>query len=75
LCFANAQPSYEIHALVRDDSLTHVTMATLVDDPTIRPGNRIFRRRQGAVDCGALPQNHAHVVVGATAGGQVLTYR
>lgn len=56
-----------LYSLVRDAAYVHVTMGTLIDDPTIRPAAHIFvgSKAPWFVIADGLPQYAEH----ATAGG------
>jgi hypothetical protein len=56
-----------LYSVVRDGAFAHVTMGTLVDDPTIRPTSHIFvgSKAPWFTIADGLPQYHEHA---ATAG-------
>lgn len=47
-----------LYSLVRDGAYVHVTLGTLIDEPTIRPSAHIFAGSKAAWDiiCDGLPQ-------------------
>lgn len=60
-----------LYSVVRDGSFVHVTMGTLVDDPSIRPTKHIFvgSKARWFTITDDLPQYKEHVVVAGPAGG------
>jgi hypothetical protein len=61
-----------LYSVVRDGNFVHVTMGTLVDDPTIRPTKHIFvgSKAPWFAITDDLPQYQEHVVVAGPGGGE-----
>jgi len=59
-----------LYSVVRDGAFVHVTMGTLVDDPTIRPTEHIFvsSKTPWFTISDDLPQYEEHVVVAGPPG-------
>jgi hypothetical protein len=62
-----------LYSVVRGGSYVHVTMGTLLDDPTIRPTKHIFvgSKAPWFTITDDLPQYQEHVVVAGSGGGEV----
>lgn len=59
-----------LYSVVRDGRFVHVTMGTLVDDPSIRPSKHIFVASKAPwfTITDNLPQYEEHVVAGKSRG-------
>jgi hypothetical protein len=62
-----------LFSVVRDGRFVHVTMGTLIDDPTIRPTKHIFvgSKAPWFTITDDLPQYHEHAVVARLGGAEV----
>jgi hypothetical protein len=62
-----------LYSVVRDGAFVHVTMGTLLDDPTIRPTKHIFvgSKARWFTITDDLPQYQEHVVVAEPCGGEM----
>ena len=62
-----------LYSVVRDGAFVHVTMGTLVDDPSIRPTEHIFvgSKARWFTITDDLPQYEEHVVSAGPASGSV----
>jgi len=60
-----------LYSVVRDGTFVHVTMGTLVDDPSIRPTEHIFvgSKAPWFTITDDLPQYEEHVVAAGRSGG------
>lgn len=60
-----------LYSIVRDGAFAHVTMGTLVDDPTIRPTMHIFvgSKAPWFTITDELPQYDEHATAGSPASG------
>jgi hypothetical protein len=62
-----------LYSVVRDGRFVHVTMGTLIDDPTVRPTKHIFvgSKAPWFTITDDLPQYQEHAVVAGPGGGTV----